>query len=175
MENKNPTHIIPITEKIFMSFGACDEAVQFIKQNDMFGKPYREIKQFLIDSGKSDWIERWDELHMTPAVFELIKRRYLPEYYTSKFFVNNPITKEPDIFATLEEAVEQQKINQSKYLTLIKDLFISDGQFFDIVNNCVCDSLEIAHQNYIKTHSNIFLIKEEMTTIDGEVLVRNLT
>ena len=44
-----------------MSFGACDEAVQFIKQNDMFAKPYREIKQFLIDSGKSDWIERWDE------------------------------------------------------------------------------------------------------------------
>ena len=112
---------------------------------------------------------------MTPAVFELIKRRYLPEYYTSKFFVNNPITKEPDIFATLEEAVEQQKINQSKYLTLIKDLFISNGQFFDIVNNRVCDTLEEAHENYIKTHSNVFLIKEEMTTLDGEVLVRNLT
>ena len=173
-EKANIEYEIILTERYLRMVGTCYGALEMLRKENMFDKPAKEIKKFFHDKGRDDWNLEWVKIWHSPETYEVVKKRYFSDYYTSKFIVLDPITKVPSFFDTLEEAKKEQQNNQTKYITQFKYLFIKDDKFFDIVNNCLCDDLETAQNNYINHNLRLFQIVEEMTTFNGHVVTKPL-
>lgn len=166
---------IVLSERYCRMLAMCVPALNLLRSHNMFNKTTKEIREFFIEQGHSDWNEEWFAKWHTPITYEIIKKKFVPNYYTSKYIVPDPVTKTTSKYDTLQDALKAQADNKTKYLNLIKELFIRGDQFFDIVNNCLCDSLETVESNYLQYHSKLFVITEEMTTFNGHVIYKKLT
>lgn len=149
---ENPEDTIILTERQYVYFGMCPDAVQKLRAANMFGKTNKEIKDFLITSGADDW----DETHLSPEVLERIKKTLHPEYYTSTFVVTDDFAKTQFTYSTLDEAKAKDQENKVEFLNRIGDPYNP--------------LLEITPQ--VGYHYKLFRIEEQMTTFTGHVVYK---
>jgi len=149
---------IVLSEREYVYFGMCPDAVRFLRDANMFGKPNGEVKRFIAAKGKSEWLKDWEETHLSPHVLDRIKKRLHPEYYTSTYMVTDNFTKSQQEFATLDEAKAQDTQNKIEFLNKIGDPYDP--------------SVDVNDQ--IGYHYKLFIIEEKMTTFTGHVVHKPL-
>jgi len=152
---ENPEDTIILTERQYVYFGMCPDAVQKLRAANMFGKTNKEVKEFLIALGADDW----DETHLSPEVLERIKKTLHPEYYTSTFVVTDDFAKTQFTYNTLDEAKAKDQENKVEFLNRIGDPYNP--------------TLDVTSQ--LGYHCKLFRIEEQMTTFTGHVVNKVLS
>lgn len=162
---------VPMSERHFRLFGACDEAIVFLRQHDMFNKPAGEIRQFILDNGKPEWYQQWIDTRHTSETYEKIARRIMKEYVNDKqYCAVNEITDNKYYTGNLSEAKMMSEKDKEEFLKQAEaiGLFKREGKPFDIINNCEVDDVEIAKKNYLEYNARFFYVEEEVSTIYGD-------
>lgn len=173
----DPLDWVPMSERHFKLFGACEEAVVFLRQHDMFNKPAGEIRHFLLENGKTEWYQQWIDTRNTHETYEKIARRIMSNYIESKdYCVYNDTTKMVVKHNNLEDAMRTHEENKNKFLEEADriGLFTFKGQIYDVVNGKPIDSLDEAKKIYMDFNKSLFYIVEEITTIHGDCATKRL-
>jgi hypothetical protein len=152
---ENPEDTVILTERQYVYFGMCPDAVQKLKAANMFGKTNKEVREFLIASGADDW----DETHLSPEVLQRIKKTLHSEYYMSTYVVTDDFAKTQFTFDTLEEAQAKDKENKVEFLNKLGDPYNP--------------TLDVTSQ--LGYHCKLFRIEEQMTTFTGHVVNKVLS
>jgi len=147
-----------LTEREYVSFGMCPDVVNFLKNANMFGKPNGEIKEFIASKGKPEWLEDWEETHLSHHVFDRVKKRLHPEYYKSTYLAVDNFAKTELEFDTLEEAVAQDVQNKVNLLNKLNDSY----------DPSVDVNVQIGY------HHNLFKVQEKMTSFTGLVVYKEI-
>lgn len=162
---------VPMSERHFKLFGACDEAIVFLRQHDMFNKPAGEIRQFILEQGNPEWYQQWIDTRHTTETYEKIARRIMKEYIDDKNYCSvNELTNNKYYTNNLNDAKTMNDKEKEEFVKHAESIgmFSRNGKPFDIINNCEVDDIEIAKKNYLDYNARFFYVEEEVTTMFGD-------
>lgn len=172
---------VPLSERHLKIFGACNETIGFLRDNNMINKPAGEIRQFILtnapENKRDEWYQQWYDTRHTPDTYEKINRRIMKDYIASKKYrVVNDTNNTVDIVDTLEQAYEVDVSNKQIFLDSVTaiGLFEKDGKPYDIINTTFIDDIQLAKDNYLKYNERMFHIEEVITTTFGDTAIKRL-